>query len=256
MIFGRKKAKDPADPETEEHLDDAVADETEKRLDDAEVGDEDDETPEEVTDPEARRWTDFDASQDWREDGPYDASEVDLSDDSVERLDFGSLVITPMGDSELRLQVDEQSQQILSALLVHGDSALELSAFAAPRTPGMWADIRADIMAQTQEMGGIADCVEGPFGTELVRNVPVQTPDGQRAFQASRTWVVEGPRWLLRGVLYGQASLTDEVDSDLVGPFFDAFCDVIVRRGDAPMPVGDILPLTIPPELQAAQAQE
>lgn len=236
------------DPEDGDSEDDDSDDDP---VDDASEGD--DSAAE--SDEEADRWAAFDRSKDWREDGPFDINEVDLDADEVERLDFGALVVTPMPDCEIRLQVTEDTQQIIAALIVKDESALELSAYAAPRTPGMWAEIREEIITGTQAAGGTADCIEGPFGTELVRNLPVQTPEGQLAFQPSRTWVAEGPRWLLRGVLFGQAALTDEHDDDLVGPFFDAFSDVIVRRGDAAMPVGDVLPLTLPEELQTAQEQ-
>ncbi|GAB3622987.1 DUF3710 domain-containing protein [Mariniluteicoccus endophyticus] len=268
MIFGRKKKASDEDVETPEvettEALDADAADDEKAEPDEAVDTDDTEADEaegplpgagDDTDEEAERWAEFDRSRDWREDGPFDIEEVDLDDDEIERLDFGSLVITPLPECEIRLQVTEDSQQIIAALLVKDESAIELSAYAAPRTPGMWAEIRDEIIEGTQAAGGTADCVEGPFGTELVRNLPVQTPEGQLAFQPSRTWVAEGPRWLLRGVLFGQAAMTDEHDDDLVGPFYDAFCDVVVRRGDTPMPVGDVLALTLPPELQAAQQQ-
>ncbi|WP_166646653.1 DUF3710 domain-containing protein [Enemella evansiae] len=278
MIFGRKKKQaekdadesvetttvdetsvddtsaDAADTETGAADPDADLDtaEDDDELDSGEDDDEDDDTDAEDAEDE---WAALDLSKDWREDGPFDINEVDLEADDIERLDFGALVITPIPECELRLQVAEETQQIVSALIVKDESALELSAFAAPRSPGMWAEIREQIVEQTEAAGGTADSVEGPFGTELVRNVPVQTPDGQVAFQPSRTWVAQGPRWLLRGVLFGQAALSDQSDDELVGPFLDAFSDVVVRRGDAPMPVGDVLALTLPPELQQAEPE-
>lgn len=161
-----------------------------------------------------------------------------------------------MPECEIRLQMHEASQQIVSALLIAKDSALELAAFAAPSTPGMWAEVRQEIIEATQESGGFTDLVEGPpFGTELIRNQPVQTPEGQTAIQASRTWVAEGPRWLLRGVLFGEAALAQGYDDDVVGPLYDVFCDTIVRRGDSPKPMGDVLALTIPDELQQNAAE-
>lgn len=273
MIFGRKKkaARDetvedaprPADEDekTIDEVDDATdaTDET-GGVEEAGAADEVQEAEEaEEADAENEhdRWRDFDLSMDWREDGPFDIDEVDLEDDEVQRLDLGSLVITPIPESELRLQMAEATKQIVSALMISGDSAMEISVFAAPRTPGMWAEVRADIIEQTTEAGGTADCVEGPFGTELVRNQRVRRPDGQMVIQPTRTWVAEGPRWFLRGVLYGQAAMSTEYDDDIVGPFFDAFCDLVVRRGDAPRPSGDVLPLEVPEELkqQAAARQ-
>lgn len=214
------------------------------------------ETDDHAKDDTPRDWAAFDQSRDWREDGPYDFEEVDLEADDVERLDFGSLIITPIPGCELRMQVAEGTERILSVLVVAGESALELSAYSAPRTPGLWAETREQIIEQTRAAGGSADCVEGPFSTELVRNLPVQTPDGQPAIQPSRMWVVEGPRWLLRGILMGRAALSKEVDDDLVGPFYDVFADLVVRRGDHPMPAGELLQLQVPAEVEALDLDE
>lgn len=198
-----------------------------------------------------RDWAAFDASRDWRAEGPFDFEEVDLEADDIQRLDFGSLIVTPPPGAELRLQVAEGTEAIVSILVALGDSAIELSAFSAPRTPGLWAEIREQIIEQTAAAGGSSDCVEGPFGTELVRNLRVQTPDGRTGFQVTRTWMAEGPRWVLRGVIMGRAAMSDEVDDDVVGPLFDAFSDIIVRRDERPKPVGDLLPLSLPPDATA-----
>lgn len=199
-------------------------------------------------------WAELDTSKDWREEGPFDIDEVDLDDDEVQRLDFGALIITPIPECNLQLQkASEEAEEILSAVMMVPDleSALEISAFAAPRSPGMWSEIRQQIIAQTAQAGGSTERVAGPFGTELKKQDIVELPSGERAIQPSRTWVAEGPRWLLRGVLYGKAAMTDEFDDDVVGPFYDAFRDVIVRRGSEAKPVGDLLTLTLPEELVA-----
>jgi hypothetical protein len=156
-------------------------------------------------------------AQDWRADGPWDASEVELEEDEPDpahpRIDLGSMVVTGFPGAELRLQMSEETQQIVSAMLVHGDSALELGAYAAPRSGGLWSELREEIMASATEAGGSASLAEGPFGVELRRLIPVTTPEGEQGYQPSRMWVAEGPRWLLRGIVYGQAALEDGTDS-------------------------------------------
>ena len=95
-------------------------------------------------------------------------------------------------------------------------SALELGAYARPaerRTVGGAA--RGDRRGATAE-GGSASLIEGPFGVELRRLVPVTTPDGEQGYQPSRMWVAEGPRWLLRGIVYGQAAVEEDPDSPVV----------------------------------------
>jgi hypothetical protein len=206
----------------------------------------------------------------WRHEGPFEVAELgdasDLDDPDTPRIDLGSLVITPVPGSELRLQVNE-AQEIVSAMLVlpvHGpaaagrqpevvsSSALELSAYAAPRSGGLWAELRDEISEAAVESGGSAELAAGPFGVELRRLLPVTTPDGEQGYQPSRMWVAEGPRWLLRGIVYGQAAVEADDDDPAVAAVLAAFRDVVVRRGDEAMAPGDLLPMTIPADLQAA----
>ncbi|HMI32824.1 MAG TPA: DUF3710 domain-containing protein, partial [Propionibacteriaceae bacterium] len=100
---------------------------------------------------------------DWRSSGPYDITEVDGIESTEEspKIDLGSLILTPVAGSELRLQVAEQTGEIVSAMLVIEtiveppasanqkpqtfSSALELGAYAAPRSGGLWAELRDEI---------------------------------------------------------------------------------------------------------------
>jgi Protein of unknown function (DUF3710) len=201
---------------------------------------------------------------DWRNSGPYDITEVDGLESTEEspKIDLGSLILTPLPGSELRLQVAEETGEIVSAMLVIEtiveppasanekrqtySSALELGAYAAPRSGGLWAELRDEISRSATEAGGTASLGEGPFGVELRRLIPVTTPDGEEGYQPSRMWVAEGPRWLLRGIVYGQAAIEDDTDSPVVADVLAAFRQVIVRRGDEAMAPGDLLPLTMP----------
>ena len=177
--------------------------------------------------------------------------EVDLDEDPPEglpRIDLGSIIVTGFPGAELRLQVDEATQAIVSAMLVHGDSALEIGAYAAPRSGGYWPELRDDLIEATTEAGGSVALTEGPFGVELRRIIPVTTPSGEEGYQPSRMWVVEGPRWLLRGIVYGQAALEEGLEPP-VAQFLTAFRSVVVRRGDQAMGPGDLLALTLPEDL-------
>jgi hypothetical protein len=201
---------------------------------------------------------------DWRGDGPWDISEVDdlEATGEAQRIDLGSLIITGVPGSELRLQVAEETQQIVSAMLVIEtkvpapggrsgrtqtvSSALELGAYAAPRSGGLWAELRQEISEAATAEGGSASLREGPFGVELYRFIPVTTPDGEQGYQPSRMWVAEGPRWLLRGIVYGQAAVEEDLESPVVTDVLSAFRQVIVRRGEEAMAPGDLLPLSMP----------
>jgi hypothetical protein len=68
-------------------------------------------------------------------------------------------------------------------------------------------------------------------------------------------WVAEGPRWLLRGIVYGQAAL-EEGEQSPVAEMIAAFRAVVVRRGEEAMAPGDLLPLTMPQNLVPAQEDQ
>lgn len=174
--------------------------------------------------------------------GPHDIGDVS----SLEGyLDFGSLLI-PVTDVELRLNVDEASGRIMSVAWLTQEAGLEVSVFAAPRTPGVWEDLRPELMADATQRGGTVEEAEGPFGTEVICSLPVQLPDGTGALQATRIFAAQGARWLLRGALMGRPVLEPE----LAAQWYDLFGSVVVRRGGEAMPVGEALELRLPPEAQ------
>ena len=104
---------------------------------------------------------------DWRSSGPYDISEVESIESTEEspKIDLGSLILTAVPNAELRLQVAEETGEVMSAMLVletpvyEGfdklspveppasanqkpqtySSALELGAYAAPHRPSALA---------------------------------------------------------------------------------------------------------------------
>lgn len=251
QVNGARRMAPPEDVEASDDVEatDAVEDESavSELSDSDELSDtaEDSDSP---SDEDETDWAAYDLEQDWRHDGPFDYDEVDLEADDIERLDLGTLILTPAEGMELRLQMNEETQQVTSAMILLGDSALELTLFAAPRTGGMWADVRTEAIAATEEIGGSAILAKGPFGTELRRLVTVRTEDGTEGYQPSRTWVAEGPRWMLRGVVYGQASMTDEIEPP-ADVLHDVFCNLVVRRGNDAKAPGDIVSLELPEAL-------
>jgi hypothetical protein len=184
--------------------------------------------------------------------GPWDSSEVDLEGDDPNRVDLGGLVVRGRPGLELRLQVDEASQQIAAVLLVGKDGAVEMRPFAAPRNGDIWAGVRREIAAETARRGGTASEAEGPYGTELQVAMPATTPDGQSATQPSRVLGISGPRWLLRVTFLGRPAVEPNPEGDLE----TALADVIVVRGSAPMPPGEPLPLVMPANARPAPGQQ
>jgi hypothetical protein len=178
--------------------------------------------------------------------GPYDADELPPGD--PERVDLGSLLILPEPGRELRLQVDEASGTVQSVMLAAADGAVELRAFAAPRHGDLWAEARPQIASEISSHGGTATEREGRWGTELVCRVQVRTPDGKTGTQESRVIGVNGSRWMLRATLLG----TPATDVDGSAEWEDVIGRVAVQRGQGAVPVGEALPIVMPPQARRA----
>lgn len=184
-----------------------------------------------------------------RTNGPWDVTEVDLgADEDGTRIDLGGLLVKGRPGYELRLQVDEKSQQVAAVLMIGPEGAAELRPFAAPRGGGIWDGIRRQIAAETSRRGGTATEAEGRFGTELRVVMPARTPDGQPATQPSRVLGIEGPRWLLRATLLGRPAMEPDTEHELEA----AVRDVVVVRGTGPMAPGEPLPLVMPANARPA----
>lgn len=185
---------------------------------------------------------------------PIDAA--DFTEDGVQRLDLGGLLVAGAEGMQLQLQVDENTQQVVAAHAVVGETALQLQPFAAPRTEGIWDEVRGEIAAGLTEQGGACSEAPGPFGTELRAQVPVQLPDGTTGLQQVRFLGYDGPRWFLRGVISGAGA----VDPAAAAPLEAVFAHTVVVRGDAPMAPRSPIPLRLPtaaaPEGEAGEPDE
>ena len=167
--------------------------------------------------------------------GPYDVDDVD---DEQERLDLGALRVPVPDGCEVR--VDVQNEQVVAATIVDGRSALQIHAFAAPRSAGIWDEVRQEIAESLTSSGGSAQETDGPFGRELRARIPV--PDSPGGQQPARFLGVDGPRWFLRGLFTGAAS-TDPQQAKILE---EAFRNVVVVRGGDAMAPRELLPLKLP----------
>jgi hypothetical protein len=168
--------------------------------------------------------------------GPYDIADAP---DGVERLDLGSLQIPSVEGVEVRVQASQEGA-VQQVVLVHGASALQLGVFAAPRTAGIWSEVRAEIRKSLFDDGVAAEEVPGEFGTEL--RARVRTPEGLTDI---RFVGVDGPRWMVRAVYQGPAA----VDPEAAGPLAVCLHGLVVDRGREAMPVREPLPLRLPREI-------
>ena len=172
--------------------------------------------------------------------GPFDESEANPVRPYI---DLGGIKILPREGLNLRLEVEEQTKRIVAVGLDYADSSLQLQAFAAPRTTGLWSDTRDQIRDQVRQQGGRVEEREGPFGPELLAEVPVVAgAEGDSAKRLARFVGVDGPRWFLRGVIGGAAT----GDMDAAAQVEDLFRSIVVVRGGSPMPPRDLIPLCMP----------
>lgn len=183
-----------------------------------------------------------------REHGPWDRSEVPGPEG---RLDLGSLWIPGIEGMEIRLEIDQSTEQVVGVSVVVGDSALQLQAFAAPRTLGIWEDIRDEIVASIQASGGQAEVVDGPFGTQIAAALPQADATGAVALVPVAFVGVDGPRWFLRGFLSGPAV----TDPELGGLLLGVFADTVVVRGSDAMAPRELLALRIPQDAEQPAPQ-
>ena len=179
--------------------------------------------------------------------GPLDVAEANAVRPYV---DLGGVKIVPREGLGLRLEVEEGTGRVVAVGLDVANSSLQVQPFAAPRSSGLWHEIREQINQQILSQGGTTRIVEGPFGPELLAQIPAQAAPGQPPVSRIARFIgVDGPRWFLRGVISGEAA----VDARAAGEVEDLFRSVVVVRGSAPMPPRDLIPLHMP---QGADADD
>ncbi len=171
--------------------------------------------------------------------GPWDVSHMP---ELGQRLDLGALRVPARPGLKVRMELEKRTRQIVGVSVQMSGSALQLQAFAAPRSGGLWDELRPEIVASVEKQGGTADEVDGPFGRELLARLPVTTQDGRMGHRPARFIGVDGSRWFLRGVLSGQAA----IDPDAAKPLEELFADVVVVRGQEARPPRDVLTLHMP----------
>jgi hypothetical protein len=179
--------------------------------------------------------------------GPFDVTEANAVRPYV---DLGGVKIVPREGLHLRLEVEEGTQRVVAVGLDYAGSTLQVQPFAAPRSSGLWHEIRAQIDDQIRKQGGTTQERQGPFGPELVAQIPVVAGPGQpQSSRIARFVGVDGPRWFLRGVIAGEGAVNAEAAAQIE----DLFRSVVVVRGGTPMPPRDLIPLHVPAQAAGPQ---
>lgn len=182
------------------------------------------------------------APGDRESEGPFDIVEVPAMRPYV---DLGAIKIAPREGLQLRLEVDERANRVVAVTLDFAESVLQLQAFAAPKSSGLWHRVRGEVAQQLVSQGAKVQEQGGELGPELLvqSQVPAEQGGGTREV---RFVGVDGPRWMLRGVIMGKAV----VDAEAQVRVTELFRDVVVVRGDSPMPPGELLALKMPAGVQ------
>jgi len=178
--------------------------------------------------------------------GPLDEAEANPVRPYV---DLGGVKILPREGLQLRLEVEEGSQRVVAVGLDFAGSTLQVQPFAAPRTTGLWHEIREQITEQIAKQGGKTTLTVGPFGPRLLAEFPAATAGQPNSTRLARFIGVDGPRWFLRGVIAGEGA----VDAEAAAKIEELFRSVVVVRGKTPMPPRDLIPLHMPKSAAAAE---
>jgi Protein of unknown function (DUF3710) len=178
--------------------------------------------------------------------GPYD--ERDAPEDEVTRVDLGALQVPVSESYDIRVDLNE-AHQVISATLAMVDGTMQLGVFAAPRNEGIWDEVRAEIAeSMNAQRKGSATEKDGPFGKELHGSLP---GEGGRGTVPVRFLGVDGPRWFLRGLVAGPV-ITDAAKAAI---FEDALRNVVVVRGNEPLPVREPVPLQLPADIPVPDSE-
>ncbi|KAB5605833.1 DUF3710 domain-containing protein [Bifidobacterium jacchi] len=179
--------------------------------------------------------------------GPWDTADDDVPDYD-DYLDLGAYYLPFMRGIELRIKANRATHDILGSTITYGGSSLEIEAFAAPKSMGLWDDVREDLLSGNER----AEVKPGVFGMEL--NLPVVVKGGRVV--NTRIVGVDGPRWMLRGIFSGNAaSDPDHAETKALNGYF---ADIVVERGEEPLAPRDLIPMhppVSPAERRAANGE-
>ena len=179
-------------------------------------------------------------------DGPFDIEDFDSPEQAaLARLDLGSVLIPMPPGGQVQVEFN-QTGQPTAIWVVTANGRFTIAAYAAPKSPGLWREVAAELAEALRNDGASVSIEDGPWGREVV---------GVGA-GAVRFIGVDGYRWMIRCVVNGMPQSMPT----LVAEARQALADTVVRRGDTPLPVRTPLPVELPEELaaqlRAAAAQQ
>ncbi|MGC4932740.1 DUF3710 domain-containing protein [Gordonia sp. DT30] len=178
--------------------------------------------------------------------GPYDIELLDTSAEELanSHLDLGSVLVPVVegGQVTVEMSPDHQPEAVY---LVTPHGRISVTAFAAPKSPGLWREVVRELAASLRDEGATTSVEDGHWGREVLAEVS----EGVHRFIG-----VDGPRWMVRCVASGPAESADPL-AQLARA---VLAESVVRRGKDPAPPREMLPIVLPPVLaeQVAAAQQ
>ncbi|USQ81761.1 DUF3710 domain-containing protein [Ornithinimicrobium faecis] len=173
-------------------------------------------------------------------DGPHDVSE---RPEATGLVNLGAVKVPAVPGMEMRLDLEKGTNRITGVTCTIGGSKLQVQAFAAPRSEGLWDEIREGLVEGIKAAGGSAQVdPDGVMGKELLARMPGRDANGRVAFAPNRFIGVDGPRWFVRAVINGPAA-SDAKQLAVVRTFLRR---VVVDRGTEARPPREVLTLTPP----------
>lgn len=182
--------------------------------------------------------------------GPWDDSE--FTDSREDYLDLGAILLKPFVGLNVRMELDEQTRAPRALNLDFQDGSVQVQAFAAPKSMGLWDEVRRELVEGLQADGGATTISDGPLGRQVDVRFPAVTEDGQQGYRLARFVGIDGPRWFLRAVYTGGGAMP----STTMEALDDVVRSLIIVRGRDPRPPRDLLPLQIPEQPQETQSRE
>lgn len=173
--------------------------------------------------------------------GPFDVTEAK----SLENLiDFGAVKLPNVNRNlSIKVELEEDTRRLVALTLQTEGSMLQISLFSAPKNNDVWQEVLEVLTSSLESQNAQVESVVGSFGRELLVAMQVPTEDGGSALQQIRFIGVDGPRWLLRGSITGDAlnNLSEQAEIERI------FRSIVVDRGSEAMPPRELVPLTMPP---------
>ena len=178
--------------------------------------------------------------------GPYDIEALDTTADELanSHLDLGSVLVPVVEGGQVTVEMSPDHQPA-AVYLVTPHGRISVTAFAAPKSPGMWREVVRELAESLRDEGATTSVEDGHWGREVAAEVPGVS---------HRFLGVDGPRWMVRCVASGPT----ESALPLAQLARAVLAESVVRRGKEPIPPREMLPIVLPPVLaeQVAAAQQ